>query len=218
MNNIIAKAEVSFSIYKFIKKYVVRFVAFICGYAAATFYVLEPFQLIIGKANQVEGFDKLFNVEGMIAGKLTSLFAIFFFITSAAMYYFWRNQDEIHSINAVLKKIRFILKIPSSFLYICWFFLSGFSLYAYLQSGQVGIGIFSVGTMLFALPAAMFSYWLKDDFFKPIKNNWQRVLYPWVIGTFALATIACFLYSPIDFFFDLFDWHEFINIHWKTLS
>ncbi|TWX65943.1 hypothetical protein ESZ36_16705 [Colwellia demingiae] len=213
MTDLIKKAKTGYKIIKFIKNSAFRFAAFICGYVAASFYTLESFQLIIAKANQIEGVDKVFNVQDIIIGKLTSVLAIFFFITSGAMYYFWKNQGEIDSINIVLKKIRFILKIPSSFLYMCWFFISGFSLYAYLNSGQVGVGIFTVGTILFAIPALMFSYWLKDDFFKPIEKDWQKFLYPWVIVIFTIATGTCFLYSPIDFFLDLPDWYNFIHLH-----
>lgn len=134
------------------------------------------------------------------------------------MYYFWKNKAEIESINEVLKKIRFILQIPSNFLYLCWFFISGFALYAYLQSGKVGIAIFGVGSILFALPAFMFTYWLKNEFFKPIVKNWQKVLYPWVIGVFTLATVACLLFNPIEFFMSLFDWYEFFNLNFEEIA
>jgi hypothetical protein len=213
LNNIANKTKGGFKVFKFIKTFAFRISAFIGGYIAATLYTYEPFQQLLGKTQQIQGLDKVFNVQDIITGKLTSVLAIFFFITSGAMYYFWKHQGEIDSINAVLKKIRFILKIPSSFLYFCWFFLSGFSLYAYLHSGQVGIGIFAVGTILFAMPALMFSYWLKDEFFQPIEKDWQKLLYPWMIRAFAITTGACFLYSPIDFFLDIGDWVEFIEIH-----
>lgn len=216
LNNLAEKAKTGFKVFKFIKTFGFRVLAFIGGYIAATLYTYEPFQQLLGRTHQIQGLDKVFNVQDIITGKLTSVIAIFFFITSGAMYYFWKHQDEIDSINAVLKKIRFILKIPSGFLYFCWFFLSGFSLYAYLHSGQVGIGIFAVGTILFAMPALMFSYWLKDEFFKPIEKSWQIFLYPWMIAVFTMATGACFLYSPIDFFLDLPDWYNFINLHFSN--
>jgi hypothetical protein len=217
MDSFIVKIKSDYSTFKLIKKYAFRLAAFICGYIAANFYVWQPFQQVINKASQVEGLDKIFSIQDILFDKLATLFTVFIFITSIAMFYFWKNPNEINSINSVIKKCRFILKLPSSFLYICWFFLSGFSLYAYQHHGEVGTAIFLGGSILFALPAFMFSYWLKDEFFKPIEKEWQQKLYPWIIGFYSLIVLASFLYNQISILFDLTDWYDFLYIHFNYL-
>ncbi|MCC2616169.1 hypothetical protein LJ739_07950 [Aestuariibacter halophilus] len=188
----------------------------VTGYLSAQIYVWEPVQQLIKAKDSVEGLDSILRLDSLIAQKLTSLLAIFFFVTASAMYYFWRNQEHIETINTAIRKVRFVLKLPSSFLLGCWLFVTGFSLYAYLHVGQVGLAIFLVGSTLFAMPALMFMWWLKNDFFKPIEHRWQEVLYPWVIGVFLLSAVACILYSPISLFFSIWDWIEFIQLHWPS--
>jgi hypothetical protein len=183
------------------------------GFACGKLFQTDNLQLL-SKSIEIEGIDLVFNLRDELTEKLAGLLALFFSITSCAMYYFWCNQNQIESINKVIKALSGILKLPSKFLYSCWFFVMGFSLVPILAHSQFGWPIFSLGTLMFGLPALMLSYWLKGDFFKPITYPIQKFLYPWTIGVFVLAAVVAFLYGPIEFVLSISDWHEFIKIHW----
>jgi hypothetical protein len=186
----------------------------VIGFACGKLFQTDNIHFFLLKLKEIEGIDLVFNLSDELAEKLAGLLFWFFSITSCAMYYFWCNQNQIESINKFMKAISGILKLPSNFLYSCWFFVMGFSLVPILSDSQVGWPIFLFGTIMFGSPALMLSFWLRGDFFEPITNPIQEILYPWVIRVFGLAAVVAFLYGPVEFVASISDWHEFIKIHW----
>lgn len=186
------------------------------GYLFFHLYKWEPYQQVLQKKDSIEGLNKLLSIDSLLTQKLTELSAIFFFVLATVTLYFWRNQDQIAAINHVMRKLGFILKLPASFCWVCWFFVTGMAVGAYQDYGTVGIEIFALASMLFLLPALIFTFSDSYLFFKPIAHRWQEILYPWFIGALFLFAVGFFLYTPISFFLSLRDWYEFIQIHWST--
>lgn len=78
LNKLTNNVTKGFGLYSRFLKLGLYLITFAIGYFAAKLYVLEPFKLLIAKTDKIQGFDKIFSTQDLIAGKLTSLFAIFF--------------------------------------------------------------------------------------------------------------------------------------------